>query len=87
MVRFLSKRPPDANVVCQPPSKKPSTAAKQGKVSASKLQSLAAISFMQTVGNYSVELVMSLLSTHGRIQWSVISQEMLDADKFAILCK
>ena len=34
MVRFLSKRPPDANVVCQPPSKKPSPDAKQGKVSA-----------------------------------------------------
>ena len=51
-----------------------------------ELQSLAADKFMQTVGNYSVELVMSLLSTHGRIQWSVISQEMLDADKFAILC-
>ena len=34
MDRFLSKRPPNANVVSQPPSKKPSPAAKQGKVSA-----------------------------------------------------
>ena len=34
MDRFLSKRSPNANVVCQPPSKKPSPAAKQGKVSA-----------------------------------------------------
>ena len=34
MDRFLSKRPLDANVVCQPSSKKPSPAAKQGKVSA-----------------------------------------------------
>ena len=37
MDRFLSKRPPSANdnVLSQPPCKKPSPAAKQGKVSAS----------------------------------------------------
>ena len=34
MDRFLSKRPLNADVVCQPPLKKPSLAAKQGKVSA-----------------------------------------------------